>query len=58
MPCKKPQIEIEVPWQKSPTSQTCEVPSHGLNHNDAVFTEEFIKTQHEELLNGIYYTSL
>lgn len=52
-PCKKPEIEIEVPWQKSPTSQTCEVSSHEPNNDDAVFTEEFIKSQHGELINGI-----
>jgi hypothetical protein len=53
VPCKKPKTEIEVPWQKSPTSQSCEVSSHDPNHDDAVFTEEFIKTQHGELINGI-----
>ncbi|KAM0151171.1 hypothetical protein ACHAQE_008618 [Botrytis cinerea] len=51
--CKKPEIEIEVPWQKSPTSQSCEVPSHDPNHNDAVFTEDFIKEQHGEFIRSI-----
>ncbi|KAK6601694.1 hypothetical protein H4I96_07035 [Botrytis cinerea] len=51
--CKKPEIEIEVPWQKSPTSQSCEVPSHDPSHNDAVFTEDFIKEQHGEFIRGI-----
>ncbi|KAM0313966.1 hypothetical protein ACHAO8_005073 [Botrytis cinerea] len=51
--CRKPEIEIEVPWQKSPTSQSCEVPSHDPNHNDAVFTEDFIKEQHGEFIRSI-----
>ncbi|PQE29372.1 Alpha beta hydrolase fold protein [Rutstroemia sp. NJR-2017a WRK4] len=52
-PCDKPNIEVGVPWQKSPTSQSCEVSSHDPNHDDAVFTEEFVKAQHGELINGI-----
>ncbi|KAF7928655.1 uncharacterized protein EAE98_005711 [Botrytis deweyae] len=51
--CKKPEIRIEVPWQKSPTYQSCEVPSHDLKHNDAVFTEDFVNAQHGEFINGI-----
>jgi hypothetical protein len=53
MPCKKPELEIQVPWQKSPTSHSCQVLSHVPNHDAAVFTEDFIKVQHGELINGI-----
>ncbi|KAF7914232.1 uncharacterized protein EAF01_000638 [Botrytis porri] len=51
--CKKPEIEIEVPWQKSSTSQSCEVPSRAPNHNGVVFTEDSIKAQHGEFIHGV-----
>ncbi|KAF7949327.1 uncharacterized protein EAE97_002836 [Botrytis byssoidea] len=51
--CEKPEIEIEVPWEKSPISQSCEVLSLDSTHNDAFFTEDFIKTQHGGFLQGM-----
>ncbi|KAF7906802.1 hypothetical protein EAF00_001080 [Botryotinia globosa] len=38
---------------KSPTSHSCEVLSLDLDDEDAVFTEDFIKTQHGEFIHGM-----
>ena len=48
--CNKIQIEAEVPWEKQPSMET---QSQQLATKDHDFTEQYLKSEHGELIEGI-----
>ena len=55
VPCKKPQVEVQLPWDTEPISQVGQSPppQHTITDDAATFTEDFIRAEHKEVIDGI-----
>lgn len=53
-PCKKPQVEIQLPWDTEPFQQIGQTPyQHSITNDAATFTEDFIRVEHKDVIDGI-----